>query len=214
MNDHDALRPDAAQPPSPFELSGRQREVLDVLAREADQAAPLYLGALRVLGDTENPARVRLAACSLREALDDFQDAPKGDGLKVRVRSLKESWEVTRQSQQSGRRSGFEELLKRFFAEFEEDYPQRRELVSKTIKKLDPSGRTPSPAVHRARGRVWMDLSSYFSNVLHGKICPTDEEFVGKREALEEFLLDLLQPRTFADLARLDDLILEGPPGG
>lgn len=94
-------RPDNAEsdpnatPQRPLlELSGRSREVLDVLADGEGQAAVLYEGALRVLADGENRARVRLAACALRELLDDFQDAPKGENLKVRVAKLKSAWEV------------------------------------------------------------------------------------------------------------------------
>jgi len=214
MSDHAPPSSSPSRQPRSPELTDRQREVCDALAREGDQAVALYVGALRVLADSENPTRIRLAACGLREVLDDFQDAPKGDNLKVKVRQLAESWTVTRQSQQSEGSSGFDETLTRFFAEFEDDFPQRRELAGKTIIKLDRSGRTPSPVVHRARGQAWMDLSSYFSNVLHGKIRPADEEFSAKREALEDFLLDLFQPPTFTNYDQLDELISEGPPDG
>jgi hypothetical protein len=205
MTDHDA-----AQPPSPFELSGRQREVLDVLAREGDQAGVLYLGALRVLTDLENPTRLRLAAYSLRELLNDLHHGPKEDDLPARVRRLREEWQITRQSEDSG----FDETLTRFFGEFEQNYPQRRELVSKTIERLDPSGRKPSPAVSRARGDAWMALTKFFNKILHGNRQTTDDEFDAEFTKLDDFLLDLVRPSTFADLDQLDDLILEGPPDG
>jgi hypothetical protein len=214
MSGHDSPNSSPSLQSRPPELADRQREVCDALAREGDQVVALYVGALRVLADFENPARIRLAACGLREVLDDFQDAPKGDSLKVKVRRLAESWTVTRRSQRSERSGEFDETLTHFFAEFEDDFPQRRELAGKTIMKLDRSGRTPSPVVHQARGQAWMDLSSYFSNVLHGKIRPADEEFAARREALEGFLLDLFQPPTFNNYDQLDELISEGPPDG
>lgn len=210
MNDHDAPIPTAAQPPSPFELSGRQREVLDALAREGDQAGVLYLGALRVLADPENPTRLRLAAYSLRELLNDLHHGPKGDDLPVRVRRLRGEWQITRQSEDSG----FAETLTRFFAEFEQNYPQRRELVSKTIERLDPSGRKPSPAVSHARGDAWMALAKFCNKILHGNRQTTDDEFYGELTALEDFLLGLIRPNTFADFDQLDALMLEGPPDG
>jgi hypothetical protein len=210
MSHHDAPIPDAAKPPSPFELSGRQREVLDVLAREGDQAGVLYLGALRVLTDLENPTRLRLAAYSLRELLNDLHHGPKRDDLPVRVRRLRRGWQITRQSEDSG----FDETLTRFFAEFEQNYPQRRELVSKTIERLDPSGRKPSPAVSRARGDAWMALTKFCNKILHGNRATTDDEFYGELTALEDFLLGLIRPTTFADFDQLDDLMLEGPPDG
>jgi hypothetical protein len=199
------------------ELSGRSREILDILADYDGQAAALYEGALRVLADGENPARIRLAACALRELLDDFQDSPKGDNLKVRVTKLKDAWEVAQRSLEGGPDAGargFAVALDSFFVEFEADYPQRRSQAGATVGRLDPSGRSAAPAVQRARGDRWMEFSRYFNMVLHGGERPTEADFRMRVAAFEDFLIDVLRPRTFADFDDLDDVIASGPPDG
>jgi hypothetical protein len=153
---------------------------------------------------------------ALRELLDEFHDAPKGEKLGNRVKKLKERWDVARRSYgaaPASGESGFAQTLEEFFLEFERDYPARRSQASDTIGRLDPSGRTAPPVVHRARGEEWMDFSGYFSGVLHGGKQPTEEAFMSRLEAFERFLLDWLRPRTFADLGDIDEMIAEGPPG-
>ena len=76
------------------QLTGQARDLLTALAEKNAAAGSLYAGALRVLADRQNPARIRLAACGLRELLDEFHEAPKGGKLGERVKKLKERWEV------------------------------------------------------------------------------------------------------------------------
>jgi hypothetical protein len=207
--------PDDGQRRPLLELSGRARDVLGVLAHSEGQAAALYEGALRVLADRENAARIRLAACALRELLDEFHEAPKGENLKNRVNKLKKEWDVAKRSLGAAPDSGdadFAQILDDFFVDFERDYPQRRSQASDTVGRLDPSGRAAAPVVHRARGEAWMGFSSYFSTVLHGGRRPIETEFRMRLEAFEGFLLDVFRPRTFADFSDLDDLIAGGPP--
>jgi hypothetical protein len=216
MSSREAAQPDdePAQRP-PLALSGRARDVLAVLATEDEEAGALYQSALRVLDDLENPRRVRLAACGLRELLDAFHEEKKGESLGNRVKQLSDEWEEVKSSPgvTEGRLdSGFVESLASFFVEYKKDLPGRNTQASDTIERRDPARRTPQPAVRDARGRDWMTLSSYFSNVLHGKIRPTEAEFRARLEALESFLLDWLRPTTFDDLSDMDDLIAEGPP--
>ena len=200
---------------SPLELSGRARDLLAALTERKDEAGALYEGALRALADRENPARIRLAACGLRELLDEFHEGPKGEKLGDRVKQLKKQWEVASRSfgaAPDGDTTGFATTLDDFFVDFEQDYPGRRNQASDTIQRLDPSGRTVPPVVHRARGDEWMDFSGYFSSVLHGGRRPTEKSFLSQIQAFERFLLDWLRPRTFADISEIDSLIAEGPP--
>jgi hypothetical protein len=199
----------------PAGLSGRARELLAVLAREDEEARALYESALRVLDDLENPRRVRLAACGLRELLDAFHEEKKGESLGNRVRTLSDEWDEVKSSPgvSEGRLDpGFIASLTAFFVAYKEDLPGKRKQASETIERRDPARRTAQPAVRDARGRDWMTLSGYFSNVLHGKIRPTEAEFRARLEALESFLLDWLRPTTFDDLSDMDDLLAEGPP--
>jgi hypothetical protein len=216
---HDAGQPDPDPTPQRplLELSGRARDVLAALTDHNDEAAALYEGALRVLADRENAARIRLAACGLRELLDEFHEGPKGEKLGERVKRLRDHWEVAERSlgvTPEAQASGFAQTLDGFFVEYERDYPRRRDQASDTIGRLDPSGRAAPPVVHRARGDEWMAFSGYFSGVLHGDVRPTEDAFQARLEAFERFLLDWLRPRTFADLSEIDDLIAKGPPDG
>jgi hypothetical protein len=213
----DAIQPD--DEPTPqwplLELTGRAREVLAVLGREDEEARALYESALRVLDDRENPRRVRLAACGLRELLDAFHEEKKGESLGNRVKQLSDEWDKVKSSPgvTDGRvDSGFVQRLAVFFVEYKKDLPGKRKQASDTIERRDPARRTPQPAVRDARGRDWMTLSSYFSNVLHGKIRPAEAEFRARLEALDSFLLDWLRPTAFDDLSDMDDLIAKGPP--
>ncbi|HEX4114905.1 MAG TPA: hypothetical protein VHY18_03425 [Solirubrobacteraceae bacterium] len=218
MSSHDSAQPnDEPMSQRPLlGLSGRARDVLAVLAREDEEARALYESALRVLDDRENPRRVRLAACGLRELLDAFHEEKKGGSLGDRVKRLSDEWDEAKRSPgiaEGTFGSGFVQSLESFFVEYKKDYPGRKRQASDTIERRDPAQRTPQPAVRDARGRDWMTLSGYFSNVLHGKIRPTEAEFRAQLEALESFLLDWLRPMTFDDLSDMDDLIAEGPPG-
>jgi hypothetical protein len=226
----DAAQPRQDQPPQAalLELSGRARDVVAALTTRDEHAASLYEGALRVLADAQNPARLRLAACGLRELLGELHDAPKPQDLKQRVRKLRDAWDVSKrtlgvapdaqddseaQDDPDSEGSTFTQTLDAFFVAFDEDYPGRRKQAGDTIEKLDPSGRTAPPVVHQARGDVWMEFSGYFSAVLHGGKRPSEDEFRSQVDAFEVFLLDVLRPQTFADIGKIDDLIAEGPPG-
>lgn len=217
MSDDVAQFPQEQAPqPALLKLSGRAHDVAVALGECNGQAASLYESAHRVLMDAQNPARIRLAACGLREILTELHDAPKPEDLKQRVRNLRESWDVAKRVVDVGPEadvSSFAPTLDAFFDAFVKDYPGRRNQASATIERLDPSGRVAPPVVHRERGKVWMDFSDYFSAVLHGGKCPTEEEFRSEVEAFDGFVLGVLRPTTFADLNEIDRLIAKGAPG-
>jgi hypothetical protein len=153
--------------------------------------------------------------CGLRGLLDAFHEEKKGESLGNRVKQLSDEWDKVKSSPgvTDGRvDSGFVQRLTVFFVEYKKDLPGKRKQASDTIERRDPARRSPQPAVRDARGRDWMTLSSYFSNVLHGKIRPAEAEFRARLEALDSFLLDWLRPTTFDDLSDMDDLIAKGPP--
>lgn len=202
-------------------LSGRSRELLDILVDFKGNAGVLYEGALRVATDGGNPVGIRLAAHALREVMDDLEREAgftrKGPTLKERVGQLHEEWKVAERSFEvasDGSGRGFVHTLNEFFAAYEADYPDRRDQASATIGKLDPAGREAPPAVRNARASAWMRFRRYFNNVLHGSTGPADAEFRSQLESFEAFLLDWFEPRTFADFEAIDDLLQRGPPNG
>jgi hypothetical protein len=215
-------RPTAGEEPArlPLELSGRPREILDILVDLKGDAGVLYEGALRVVADGANPVRIRLAAYALRELMDDLAREAgftrQGQGLKERVGELQKEWRVARRSFEAGsdgRGTGFVQTLDKFFVAYDADYPKRRDQARATIAALDPAKREAPPAVREARANAWMRYREYFNGVLHGSI-PPDAEFRSRFEGFESFLLDWFGPRTFADLDAIDELIRKGPPNG
>jgi hypothetical protein len=197
-----------------LKFTGQARDLLAALAEQNDECGALYTGALRVIADRQNPARIRFAAYGLRELLDAFQEGPKPEKLGERVKKLKKQWDVASRSSGAapdGTEDDFAQTLNEFFAEYERDFPGRRQQASETIRRLDPSGRTPPPTVHLARGEAWMAFNRYFNGLLHGGNA-TEEAFMAEVRAFERFLLDWLRPETFRDFNEIDQLLAEGPP--
>ena len=62
----------------------------------------------------------------------------------------------------------------------------------------------------RSKTQEWKELSDYFNGVAHHNQAPAPVDFSARVEALELFLLDHLEPRTFADQDVIDELITEG----
>ena len=56
----------------------------------------------------------------------------------------------------------------------------------------------------------WQEIREFFVNVAHHRKKTDDNEFQGRLESLETFLLDRLNPRTFADIDEIDALIDQG----
>lgn len=222
VSESSAIGPGPGEEPAspPLELSGRSRELLDILVDFEGAAAVLYEGALRVVADGANPVRIRLAAHALRELMDDLEREAgftrKGPTLKERVRKLHEEWKVAEHSFEvspDGSGSGFAQTLDAFFAGYEADYPERRDQAGATIGKLDPAGREAPPTVREARASAWMRFRGYFNNVAHGS-AGSDAEFRNRLQSFESFLLDWFEPRTFADFEAIDELLKQGPPDG
>jgi hypothetical protein len=67
--------PDDAAKPRALELSGRSREVLDVLARQKGRPHCFYEGAQRALTDRANPVGAEMAAYALRELIQELERA-------------------------------------------------------------------------------------------------------------------------------------------
>src|SRR5690349_7717975 len=62
----------ASGPPAAVRLTERQRELVAALEGRG-RSAELYQGALRVLADTLNPARVQLAGGAIRGMIEQFE---------------------------------------------------------------------------------------------------------------------------------------------
>lgn len=212
-------------------LNGRQRAVEAALARKSTELVTFYVGALTAVAHEANPDRFAQAAHGLRELMEKF---PKyvdvampahGEKLGAKVGELEGTWSTAATKSKCRQPDGSwageidkpaRALLQGIDALFEwkkEHMPRRQAEIAKTLVRLDPAGR-PLPAPLQKRNvNLWDDMREYFQKVAHhGYVC-TLEEFSQWVEALELFLVERLQPRTFDDFAAIDAIFDEAKRG-
>jgi hypothetical protein len=215
---------------APFQLSGRQRELAEALSEKDPRLADMYIGGLAALDDSGNPDALAQACQSLRELMEKIPrwypgvpvPAPEQlPSMNHKVRAFAEKWKRMREKTRclnsgswggpvDGHLAAALKVADDFFAWLETDRPMRRQRTTEMFRALDPMG-LPLPAtVEEARAREWSSCRDYFVNVAHHHIAATHEE-VGRRvQFLEDFLLDLIRPRTFEKHADIDTIVKEG----
>jgi hypothetical protein len=201
------------------DLSGRSRELLETLDREAGRAGQFYEGALRALADRANPVRAEIAAYALRELIEELERAAlapaKGPTLGDLLAVLRATWE------EAERRPGDRGLLDagdpailavdRFLDDAARGHRSRRDRAQITFTGLDPVGREGPPDTHEARIKALLDFREDFNTELHGEDATDPAAFEAQVEGFERFLLDWLRPRTFTDFDAIDALPGSGP---
>lgn len=216
-----------AKQPKPLKLSGPQQALYEALGVKDQRLANMYLGALKVLADTDNPDRLAQASHSLRELLEKLPrhlDVPvrtKRYRLRDKIQNLRRGWHgVMKHSDWPGNPAwsgtinaplrGFLKKAQGFFAWFEVEYPTRKEQTAKVLRSLDPLGRPLPVPIERLRVEEWDRCHRYFEGVGHHNFVPSPEDFDLWLFSLERFLMDQLCPRTFEDHSHLDQIITEG----
>jgi hypothetical protein len=159
----------------------------------------------------------------LIEKLPEHLDVPtkaRGESLGAKVNELQSSWERAQSSR--CRREGVwdgaidapvQTLLSRvdeFFAWLREHKPRRKEEAAQALRRVDASGRVLPPPLEALNVELWDEMREYFQSVAHHRRRVEREDFLPWVEALEGFLLDRLEPRTFDDFDEVDDLLSEG----
>jgi hypothetical protein len=187
-----------------------------------DQLAQCYLGAVAALADLGNPDRFAQAAHSLREIMDLMPYA-----VDVRVEALREkltnkgaklenAWQAAQKSTclEDGIWSGkIDGRLKKFlreatiFYEWKAEHQPRRQVeFGMTLIELDVSGKPPPQPLHELNSRAWMMMHDYFAGVAHH--APLDDsEFDTWVDTLEQTILNLIVPRTYADFDAIDAIL-------
>lgn len=215
-----------------FELSGTQTAFLEALSQKDGRLAEMYLGALIVLEDQNNPDKLAQACHSLRELMEKiprwYEAVPAAEQLPtlgVKVRELATAWErMLRNSvnKSSGGWAGnidkslekFLRGLEEFFDWFKKNKPMRGHRAAGLLRKLDPMGLPLPKKIEELRVKEWSECREYFENVAHHNISASLEEIGGWLRFLEGFLLDLVRPRTFEKHDRFDAIIKRGETNG
>jgi hypothetical protein len=213
-------------------LNGRQRAVQVALGRKSSDLVTFYVGAVSALAFDGNPDRLAHAAQGVRELIEKFPQyvdvamPAHGERMGVKVNELESIWgrAVERSKCRTKDRNWEGEIdqpLKKFLAAVGEFYdwkrehiPRRRAEIEKTLASLDPSGRPLPPPLQDRNVDVWTDMREFFQDVAHHRVQCTPEQFGQWMEALELFLLERLQPRTFDDFGEIDQVLGQAARGG
>jgi len=207
--------------------AGRQAALFEALVERDRSLADMYLGAVMVAGQRENPERFALAAHSIRELMDT---APRSLNVPARnlprlgdkVTALKSEWNKVKKrsanwdkdgwaGQIDAHLHGFLSRLDEFFAWQEGDMPTRKEQVARFLRDLDPLKPIDDPTYRALPEAVedrwlveWQGCHDYMTNVLHHKKGATPDEFTATLARFEGLLLGRVRPQTFTDRSEID----------
>lgn len=206
-------------------LTGSQQLIHSALIQEGQELADLYEAAIRVYWDGRLPARLRLAAHSLRELVDGL---PKAMDLPIpvnpalitdQVNTLEPIWGNALKSgcHQNGEWAGtidgplrnLLQKLRDFFEWLEVNRPKWNAVIIQMFRVTDPSGQSLPETLEQKRAKAWKELRRYFNNTAHGE-STTAEDFATKMEALERILFDSLCRKPSEDLSAIDRILQEG----
>jgi hypothetical protein len=209
----------------PAVMDDRRRRIHEILADRTPRIAAIYYSAV-VVFDSGLPDRAALCAHGLRELVEklplDLEGIPeeRRDDRKLRARAqqLAACFDVTVRSpmRKDGGWTAIDKRVAKLLRELEEfvtwlrdDFPTRRVEVARGLRRMDPSlPGLPQHLVDDDAGR-WLDWRRFFQNVAHHTLVVSDDEFRRQVEALEEYLLRRLAPRTFENEAAIDQFVAE-----
>mgnify|MGYP001558515587 CR=1 FL=1 len=207
-------------------LSGRQLALYTELAREDKRLADIYRGSIVVLGDETNPDRLALSAHGLRELMEKiarYRDVEvksrEGGSLTDQANRLEDQWKGATNSGNfsNGEWKGdidsplrtFLGHVAIFFQWKRTNRPRRREAAAEVLRRMEKSGTSLPPRLREMNAKTWLEMRDYFENISHHNDRSHPDEFGEWMGALENFILERLQPRTFEDDDAIDRLLRE-----
>lgn len=180
-----------------------------------------------VLRDASNPDRLAQCAHSMRELMEklpELLDVPtkaQKESLKAKVQEIENAYIGTQkktgcfstsnewEGSIDGHLQKFLVRLGSFFEWFASHHPRRRDELHGVLNRLDGSGRTLPKPLASLNVDAWDQKRDFFQSVAHHRHKGDEREFRQWLDALEQFLLDRLKPRTFDDFAEIDTLLEE-----
>ncbi|TKG63765.1 hypothetical protein [Prauserella endophytica] len=211
-------------PPS-FDLTPRQRDLIEALGHRR-LLVDFYLGARHVLRDVANPDHLAQAAHSVRELIEKLPyhfDVPTARGtgtLTQEINNVRPFWIRAKENSachESGRWDGkIDGPLRKVLSKLDKLLePSKIGLASRTdemrmfLRKTDPGPHSMPSFIEAARLAQWQRLREYFVAVSHHRIITTIEVFEQHLSEFEEFLLNQLEPSTFANREKIRKIIEE-----
>jgi len=208
-------------------LSGLQEALSRVLEREGGNLLTIYLGALYVLQQVNNPDRLALASHDFRELMNNILRV-RADvrettvSLISEVMNLRNDWH--RAAKETSCLNGgdnwtgeIDKSLNRFlrkvgdfFKWFDGHRPGRKKEIAGMLQEFDLIGIPLPNALEKPNVDMWDRIRDFFVRMAHHGKKVDEDEFIQWQDAFERFLLERLQPPTFEHHAELDELIQEG----
>lgn len=227
MHNSDSLIQDDALLPAaenPYSLSAQQQALYKALVRFDGSLALMYLAAIYVLGDSRNPDRAALAAHNLRELLSrlpkrfGLDTHPFTEKLDTELTLLRDRWNNAQRNSACFRSDPwngeidapllkFLSAVRRLFDWYDSIRPRRRQVVTATLRKLDPAPVNLPVHMEDQLWQEWQALYTYFAGVAHHEKQVGVTEFRLQVDRLEAYLINRLRPPTFEDIKDIADLI-------
>jgi hypothetical protein len=212
---------------STYQFSGQQQTLYIELSGKDTELADMYLGALIVLKQGNNPDRFSHSAHGIRELMEklprfyDVEIKEQTTTLKSKVHELRQACQPLiekidkcnldkPEEKSDGFLNKIKVTLEAFFSWFEKHHPTRKAEIAKTLQKIDGVGRAMPQPLEKLNVQYWDEMRDYFQAIAHHRKKPTEKDYRQWMDAFERFLLDRLYPRTFADFDELDKLIQKG----
>jgi hypothetical protein len=214
-----------------FEFTEQEERLHRTLAEKRQELAAIYLGALWVHRQVENPDRLALSAHNIRELMEKlprYINVPvlgdpaqaKPEPLKPKIQDLSKGRKEARRKSASWSASGWSGtidgdlasylgLLDSVLDWFDSEHITRREEATKLVRQIDAAGGSMPEFVKVRLVRDWVTYWDYFVATAHHRQT-TNEAFEEHRSSLERFLLDRLAPTATKELDELDAIIAEG----
>ena len=195
----------------PLELTGKQRQVYEVLQDKAINDHSLgdwYQGALYALRNRHNPERFSHAAQSMRELLEklprtiDESAVVKGEDFKGTRRGIIARWEKDKKHYRDGWKdqiitNHFDKTLRKIDSYLEKNQqPTRQEQIHSTYKKSNPMDYVLGQDIQKEKRKRFADIWKQFEAFAHHGPLSNEKDFAKSLSAAEDLILDLLAPYT------------------
>jgi len=208
-------------------LDAQQIACYKALQEKSSYIAGMYIGTLRVMRQEDNPDKLPQAAHSIRELMEKLPgvlDVPMQatkETLKSKVRELEDEWKkviTNKGCNDNGEWTGeiggalqkFLKKTEKFFEWIVEHHPRRRNEYTEALRAMDNSNISLPEPLEVLSVKRWEEMLDFFQKVAHHRSFPSSEEFTQRLNALEEFILERLVPRTFDNFKIIDEIIAEG----
>jgi len=210
-----------------LERTSREKALIEALSDKAPLLARCYTGSLQTLNQIANPDRFALAAHGLREIIEKLPEQivielpAHHENLKQQVRTLNEKWDQMLRNTQARingewndrsdkhLRSFLDKLLE-FFSWFEQSFPRRKKEIAAVLTRLDGAHQPLPEPLQEHNVDYWDAMKTFFVSVCHHRKVTDDTEFRRWLVAFEDFLLNRLRPRTYADYDEIDGILTKG----